>query len=129
VSASPKRVVLDTNIVVRAFINPHSHSGRVLRACQDRRVVPLLSTAVLNEYRAIISRPSLVERYPELDRPEIGVALERLLYVSDFYRRIRVHFSFPRDPKDAALIELAMTGRTTRPNALGSGFRVWKSSQ
>jgi putative PIN family toxin of toxin-antitoxin system len=104
---------LDTNIVVRGFINLQSDSGRILQACEQRRVVPLLSGPVLGEYRFILRHPSLVQRYPQLKRPEVGVALERLLYVSDFQRRVKARFPFPLDPKDSALIELAIAGKAT----------------
>ena len=107
------RVVLDTNIVVRAFINPKSSSGQVLFACESRRFVPLLSHEVLREYRAIIRHPAIVGRYPQLERPDVEVSLERLMYVSDFYRDTKVKFLFERDPKDAPLIELAISGRAT----------------
>jgi putative PIN family toxin of toxin-antitoxin system len=107
------RLVLDTNILVRAFINPSSDSGRILRACEARLLVPLLSSAVLREYREILGRPQLCLRYPQLNRPEIAVALERLIYVGDHYRRVRVKFDYPRDPKDTHLIELAIAGAAT----------------
>lgn len=107
------RVVLDTNILVRAFINLGSNAGRIVRACEQRRVVVLLSKAVLDEYRYVLREPYVLSRYPQLDRPEIGVALERLRYVGDMYRRVRARFPYPRDPKDSHLIELAITGGAT----------------
>ena len=107
------RIVLDTNIVVRAFIDLGSHSGRLLIACQQRRVVPLMSGPVLAEYRIIIGDQKLVSRYPQLKRPEVAMAIERLLYVSDMYRTVRERFAYPRDPKDSHLIELALAGRAT----------------
>ncbi len=107
------RLVLDTNVVVRAFINPRSDSGRLLGLCERRSVIPLLSRAVLKEYRYILSMPQLLERYPQLDRPEIAIALERLTYISDFYRTVRPKFEYPRDPKDVHLIELAIAGKAS----------------
>ena len=110
---SDYRVVLDTNILVRAFINIRSDSGRILKACEQRRVVPLLSDPVLDEYRFILRHPNLLSRYPQLDQPTVAVALERLAYVSDVYRRVRTRFPYPRDPKDSHLIELAIAGGAT----------------
>ena len=48
---SDHRVVLDTNILVRAFINLTSNSGRIVKSCERRAVVPLLRGPVLGEYR------------------------------------------------------------------------------
>jgi len=113
VPGSVHRLVLDTNTIVRAFINVNSASGRIVTACQTRRLVPLLSSPTLEEYRAVLARPELVERYPELDRPEIAASLERLRYVSDFYRRITTRFCLPRDPRDESFLELAIAGNAT----------------
>jgi putative PIN family toxin of toxin-antitoxin system len=113
VPPSQYRIVLDTNIVIRGFVNRRSASGEILMACEQRRAIPLLSKPVLDEYRSIIRRPAIVQRYPELKRTEVEVSLERLLYVSDFYGSITRRFSFPRDPKDAPFLELAITGHAT----------------
>jgi len=113
VPPNPFRLVLDTNILVRAFINLGSDSGRILQACEKRMFVPLLSQPVLREYRLILGDPVLCSRYPQLDRPEVAVSLERLTYVGDVYRRARERFNFPRDPNDSHLIELAIVGRAT----------------
>jgi len=113
VPSKPYRLILDTNIVVRAFINLESPSGQILRACERRQILPILSGEVLAEYRAILRRPLLLKRYAELEKPEVGVSVERLIYISDFYRRVGVRFPFPRDPKDAPFLELAIAGRAT----------------
>ncbi len=110
---NPFRLVLDTNILVRAFLNLSSASGRLLKLCEHRQVVPLLSKAVLREYRLILRDAELCARFPQLDRPEVGIALERLAYVGDIYGIIRARFRYPRDPKDSHLIELAIAGKAT----------------
>jgi len=113
VPSTAYRLILDTNIVVRGFINLECASGRILRACQRRLVVPVLSRAVLTEYRSVLRRPSILAKYPELENPRIGDAIERLLYVSEFHRRVGVRFSFPRDPKDSPFLELAIAASAT----------------
>jgi putative PIN family toxin of toxin-antitoxin system len=109
------RLILDTNIVVRGFINLQSASGQILRACQRRQVILLLSRPILSEYRSILRRPAILEKYPELENPQIDDAIERLLYLSDLYRRIGVHFSFPRDPKDSPFLDLEIAASATHP--------------
>lgn len=106
-------LILDTNIVVRGFINLQSSSGQILRACQRRQVIPILSRAILSEYRAILRRPAILESYPELAQPGARDALERLLYVSEFHRRVGARFGFPRDPKDSPFLELAIAASAT----------------
>jgi len=107
------RLILDTNIVVRGFINLQSASGQILKACQRRQVIPLLSRPILSEYRSVLRRSAILENYPELEDPRIGDAIERLLYLSDFHRRVGVHFPFPRDPKDSPFLELAIAASAT----------------
>jgi putative PIN family toxin of toxin-antitoxin system len=105
------RVVLDTNIVLRGFINSQSSSGHILRACERRLAIPLLSTELMGEYRAVLKHPAVVERHPQLARLQIDASLRRLRYISDFYKSIKIKFPFPRDPNDAPLIELSIAGR------------------
>jgi putative PIN family toxin of toxin-antitoxin system len=113
VPSAAHRIILDTNIVVRGFINVQSASGQILRACQRRQVLPLMSRAILSEYRAILRRPSILEKYPELEHPRVADAIERLLYVSELHRPVGVRFSFPRDPKDSPFLELAIAASAT----------------
>jgi putative PIN family toxin of toxin-antitoxin system len=113
VAQSDYRVVLDTNILVRAFINIGPQSGRIVEACERRRAVPLVSRPMLAEYRFVLTDPQLLSRYPQLKRPEVGIVLERLLYVADIYRRVKERFAYPRDPKDSRLIELVIAGSAT----------------
>ena len=73
----------------------------------------MMSRAILSEYRSILRRPEIVEKYPELKHPRVGDAIERLIYVSEVHRRVAARFSFPRDPKDSAFLELAISGSAT----------------
>ena len=107
-SGIPYRLVLDTNIIVRGLINLQSASGRILSACERRQVIPILSKPILTEYRLILQRPAILHNYPEISRPDVKDALERLLFVGDYYRKVGVRFSFTRDPKDAPFLELSI---------------------
>src|SRR5205823_9472591 len=82
-------------------------------ACEGRRVIPLLSRAVMTEYRTVLSHSDIVARYPELDPKRVRVAIERLCYVGDVFPIVAAQFEFPRDPKDEMIIELAIEGKAT----------------
>ena len=107
---SPQRVVLDTNILVRGLLNPRCDSGRILRACEDRRVLVLLSRELLSEYRFVLHDQSLVDLYPELDPLRVRMALDRLMYLGERVQTVRTRFIFSRDRKDEKLITLAIAG-------------------
>lgn len=107
---SSQRVVLDTNILVRGLLNPLSDSGRILRACEDRRVLVLVSRELLSEYRFVLHDPSLVDLYPALDPFRVKIVLDRLMYIGERVQTIRTRFNFSRDKKDEKLITLAIAG-------------------
>ena len=79
---SPARVVLDTNVVLRGLLNAHSASGRVLKAVEKRAVIQVLSKPLLAEYRAVLSDPAVVDRFPELTPERVEVALRRAASVT-----------------------------------------------
>jgi predicted nucleic acid-binding protein len=67
----PFRVVLDTNVLVRPFIDLRSASGLILHACEERILVPLLCKPVIAEHKYILASRELVERYPQLQPRKI----------------------------------------------------------
>jgi putative PIN family toxin of toxin-antitoxin system len=107
------RLVLDTNILLRGLINARSASGRIVDACDRRRVLMLLSRPLLAEYRGVLTDPGIVERYPELTTPKVEIVLRRLQYVGEVLRAVKARFDDPRDPKDSKVIELAIAGDAT----------------
>lgn len=105
--STPFRVVLDTNILLRGLLNMKSAAGRVVDACDRRTVVLLLNKPVISEYRFILGDPAITDRYPELSAGKVEIALRRLRYVGDTVRNAPT-FHFPRDPRNAKFIELAI---------------------
>ncbi len=101
------RVVLDTNIILRGLLSPHSASSKLLRRCENRDFIVLLSKHVIAEYRFIISSPQIRQRFPALNPTGIESVLARLRYVGELVD-VRRRFAFPRDPRDAKLLELAV---------------------
>src|SRR4051794_16174785 len=90
-----------------------STSGRILEACHERRIVPVLSRVLLREYNQILGHPSLIRRFPNLIGSDVAASLERLRFVADTYSRVPARFVYFRDPKDSPLLELAIVGRAT----------------
>jgi uncharacterized protein len=107
-----RRVVLDTNVLLRGMLNARSAAGRVVDACDSREFLLLLSRSLLAEYRTVLTHPEIASRHPELTSERVELVLRRLRYVGDILR-CHSHFEFARDPKDEKLIELAIEGRAT----------------
>ena len=53
------RIVLDTNVVVSAFLNPHGTPARVIDLVLSGAVIVLFDDRILAEYRDVLSRPKL----------------------------------------------------------------------
>jgi putative PIN family toxin of toxin-antitoxin system len=112
-STEPLRLVLDTNVLLAGLVSKSSASQKVVDVLQARKAIPLLSPPVLAEYRVVLSHPAITSRFPELTQRQIELALHRLRYIGDEYRKMRVKFQFQRDPRDAMFIELAIAGDAT----------------
>ncbi len=56
------RVVLDTDVVLSAFISPDGASRQLLLGALDRRFMLLLTTSLLVEYESVLRRPQHLAR-------------------------------------------------------------------
>jgi putative PIN family toxin of toxin-antitoxin system len=100
------RIVVDTNVFVSACIGRGSASA-VIQACLLKRVQPFIGTALLNEYRDVISRTDLFGD-ARLDQKQRGVLLRAFV---SHCRWQRVSFRWrPNLPDDADnhVLELAI---------------------
>jgi putative PIN family toxin of toxin-antitoxin system len=71
------RLVLDTEVMVAAFDSPSGASRELLLASLDGEALLLLSTSLLLEYEAVLTRPSMLEMI-ELDVSEVMMVLDEL---------------------------------------------------
>jgi putative PIN family toxin of toxin-antitoxin system len=62
------RVVLDTNVVVSAFIKADSNPGRILRLVLENKIRLYHNTAILSEYKGVMERAKFA-RY--IDRSKV----------------------------------------------------------
>jgi putative PIN family toxin of toxin-antitoxin system len=109
--ASPIRIVLDTNVLLRAMMNRAIRSRDVVMACEVRKAICILSKPLLDEYRRVLAH--LQERDESITQFAIQAQLRKLQYLGEYVRQVRASFLFPRDPTDAKLIELAIEADAT----------------
>ena len=65
------RAVFDTNVFLRALINPHSRCGRLLAGfVEDFELV--VSPAVVREILEVLHRPRLRAKFPQITQIDIG---------------------------------------------------------
>ncbi len=72
------RIVLDTNVLVSAFLNPRSSPARILRLVLQGDVLIVIDESILAEYHEVLKRPKF-----KLD-------LEAVLIVLDYIRSIGI---------------------------------------
>lgn len=70
------RAVLDTNVFLRALLNPRSHCGRLLGELTPLYTL-VLSPAIVREILEVIQRPRLRRKYPALARLDPAALLAR----------------------------------------------------
>ena len=102
-------IVVDTNVMISALLNPDSAPREVLRRCFEQSVTPLMGNALLAEYEAVVRRDALFERsLLSLD--------ERIEFLDDFFSVcdwVSVYYLWrPNliDEADNHLLELAVAG-------------------
>jgi putative PIN family toxin of toxin-antitoxin system len=105
-----KRIVLDTNVVAAGLRSRVGASFAVLQLIANRRLRPLVTTALFLEYEAVLKR---------LEQRTVhglsSVDLDRLLAgLAALSEPVDVHFLWRpqlNDPKDEMVLEAAINGR------------------
>lgn len=98
------RIVIDTNVVVSAFLTNGSSQQLIEHVMRDQAITWLMSSKIRSEYHSVLLRPKLRQ-----DPAEVEQWLDLLDSVS-IEIPVDVKISFPRDPKDAMFLALAEAG-------------------
>jgi putative PIN family toxin of toxin-antitoxin system len=103
------RVVIDTDVMVAAFDSPSGASRRLVLEILDGKAVLLLSTGLLLEYEAVLTRPHILAMIG-IDPADVLDVLDELTA-----RCVPVAFDYhwrplSRDPDDDFVIETAVNG-------------------
>lgn len=107
----PVRIVLDTNVLLRALANPNGSSGKLIQACESRRAIALMSQPVWREYQDVLMRIAKLDE--KFSTQDLQLMLRKLRYLGEFVSSVHSRFSLPRDPTDAKMIELAIELKAT----------------
>jgi len=96
------KIVLDTNVLVSAFLKPHSKPARIMRL------------VLQGDIQIIINEPILAEYLEVLKRPKFDLNLENVQTIIDFIRSKEVNapslaesFDLP-DSSDEPFLEAAL---------------------
>jgi putative PIN family toxin of toxin-antitoxin system len=102
------RVVLDTVVFVRALINPHSRSGRLLSDYAERYVL-LISKPTAEEILEVIQRPELKRKFSHLGRLNTRRVID--LVAQAQFVEIGLVPPVVRDPEDDIIVATAIAGQ------------------
>ncbi|HYD89416.1 MAG TPA: PIN domain-containing protein [Vitreimonas sp.] len=104
------RILLDTDVVVRAFRSPESASAALIKAARTGRVTLIASLATALEYEAVLGRAEIVAG--TAFAPEEGARFARA--VASLCEPVIIHRTWRprlRDPNDEHMLEAALNGR------------------
>jgi uncharacterized protein len=103
------RVVLDTNIIVSAFISPTSSSARILEAYQTGIFALVMSAELLQEYEAALTYEK-VQRYHKLNQSQIAKAVQALAATASVVEPATPISVISQDQDDNKLFACALAG-------------------
>ena len=102
----PKRVVLDTNVLIAAAWNKGSASRRIVEACLDGKAMRAVSSPALRrEYEFIVKRATRKSKYRK--------SLQRLIETAEVVEcdARSMGIEVPADPEDAKVLATAIAGK------------------
>ena len=97
------RVVLDANVLLSGLIIPDSGPGRIIQAWREARFDLVVSEAMLDEIRRILSYPKIRKRL-HWDHDEIERFVLLLRFKCIVMAPPSMTFDHLRDPADAAVL-------------------------
>lgn len=121
------RIVVDTNVIVSALLNPGRQADRVLEAIRSRGDRVLYDRRIEQEYREVLARP----KFKAIDPERAERLLHRVLGQGDLVT-VGEPFASPMgDPDDRCFVEVALAGGAevlltgnARDFPTGLGFEV-----
>lgn len=104
------RVVVDTNVLVSAFLSKGGGDNReVIRRCLKRQAQPVLGITLFSEYEDVLGREKLMKKCPLAPKDRL-MLLEAFLSVCEWVKVYYLWRPNLPDEGDNHLIELAVAG-------------------
>ena len=99
------RAVVDTNVLVSAFMNPYGAPRRVVDLLLARAFVVLLDERILDEYSGVLLRPRFA-----FDLGDVGLLLDFMEHAGEYVVAESLDLLLP-DSTDLPFLEVAGAGR------------------
>lgn len=98
------KIVLDTNVLVSAFLSPHGAPAAVLQLILSGRVVICFDARILSEYQEVLARGKF-----GFDATLIEDVLELLETEGELVASVPLNLALP-DAADAMFVEVGVAG-------------------
>ena len=103
------KVVLDTSIVVRVYINPYGPAARILRYWEEGQYDLIVSDAILTEYRETLNYPRIQRRH-RLDAVAIARTIRLIYDRATVVEPTETIDAIKNDESDNRFLECAVAG-------------------
>ena len=100
------KVVLDTNVLVSAFLKPRSNPARILRLVLQGDIQIVINEHIMAEYREVLFRPKF-----DLNLNKVQTILEIMRLKGIKAPALPLSFQLP-DSKDEPFLEAALATKT-----------------
>ena len=126
------KIVLDTNVLVSAFLKPGSKPAKILRLALQGEIQIIVNEEMLSEYTEVLGRPKF-----DLEAQRVKTILEMVRLKGLHAPALATSLGLP-DSKDEAFLEAALatkadalvTGNKSHfPKALCRGQTVWSPEE
>jgi putative PIN family toxin of toxin-antitoxin system len=81
------KVVLDTNVLVSALWTPAGNASTIINLVLTDRIIPCFDQRILNEYRAVLTRPRLAFPSGQVDELLVEITDRGLSVIADIHPR------------------------------------------
>lgn len=100
--------IFDCSIFVQATLRGAGPAAACFELVESGQVRLVVSEDLLTEVRNVLSRPSLVRKYPQMASPRVGEFLAAVIEHAQILDPVPEAFAYPRDPRDQPYLDLAI---------------------
>lgn len=101
------KVVLDTNVLISAFVKKDSHPETILKACLSGTIQFGMSKPLIDEFGRVLHKPKLVKRH-RLNDKQISALVQQLRAIAHDVPVSTQPDVLERDPTDSFVLDCAV---------------------
>lgn len=104
------KIVLDTNVLVSALINPHGKPAQIINYVFENKIRLFTSPSIMEELERVLSYPKLMKRHG-LDSGELKEFISDLLSVMSLIEEEKIIEVIMEDPSDNKYLSCAIDAK------------------